>query len=151
MERRRLGFETIALTTEARISDIVGHHEQENQITAQATRREVEYPFELLEIEATPESLICERRVDEAIADYVAARRERGFDDRAHVLCLVGGDQQCLCARVEVMGVGIEHDLAHQLAEFGRARLEGEQRSESIGEAAGLRRLATGFTAFEDD
>jgi hypothetical protein len=67
------------------------------------------------------------------------------------MLGLVGGNQQCLCARVEVMGVGVEHDLAHQLAELGGARFEGEQRPESFGEAAGLRRLATGFTAFEDD
>ena len=106
---------------------------------------------QVVEIELAAVALVGEGRIDAAIADHGPAGGERRDDHLGEVLGAVGGHDQRLGARFEVIERGVVEDGPQPLTDGGAARLLGEHRAEGVGEAAGLRRLAAALGTFEGD
>jgi hypothetical protein len=107
-----------------------------------------------VEPEPAPDPLVCDRRVDVAVADDCLASLERGPNDLLDVLRTGGRVEKRLRPGLDVAAV--QDELADLLAELGAAGLARRENSLSVSlqphsQELRLRRLARAVEAFEGD
>ena len=155
MEREILTFETalgeevLLCVAPPRALEPVGFRKVEDHRHVGSDARGcplVEVP-DLLQVDPTAEALIGDARVGEAVAEHGRTRLERRLDDVDHVLAARRGEEEQLDRGVHPLGLRVEQDRTHAVADRRAARLLRDDAvlsvtAEEFCEALKLRRLA---------
>ena len=101
------------------------------------------------EVAAVP--LVGDRRAEVAVAHDLAACLQGRTHDRRHMMGTVGGHEQRLGPRVELVQVGIEDDVPDPPTDRRASGLVGQQRTTGVGQPGRLGALAAPLAPLEHD
>src|SRR5207244_1662107 len=101
-ELRALALDAVVLA--AALCGLVGIDQQQDRLVGEQAARRLEVQLEhAVDAEAARDSLVCERRVDVAVADHVGAALERRRDHAVDELRARGCEEQSLRPRPGVV------------------------------------------------